>query len=53
MLSGQIIIKTQAEVKQAKLEEEQALFSHLIYEWLETKKRTWQPETYRKEKQSI
>lgn len=53
MLNGQIIIKTQAEVKQEKLEEEQALFSHLIYEWLETKKRTWQPETYRKEKQSI
>lgn len=53
MLSGQIAIKTQAEVKQDKLEEQQALFSHLIYEWLETKKRTWQPETYRKEKQSI
>jgi integrase len=53
MLNGKVEIKTQAEIKQLKLQEQNALFSNLIYEWLERKKLTWAPETYRKEKQSI
>lgn len=53
MTFGQVEIRTQTEAKKIKLNEEKALFSHLIYEWLEFKKKSWAPETYRKEKQSI
>lgn len=53
MSNGDIEVKTQAELNQIKVEEEQALFSHLIYEWVERKKLKWKPETYKKERQSI
>lgn len=53
MSNGDIEVKTQAELNQIKVEEEQALFSHLIYEWLDIKKDEWKPETFKKEKQSI
>lgn len=46
MLSGDIEIKTQAELKQIKLEEEKALFSHLVYEWLDIKKPVWAAENF-------
>jgi hypothetical protein len=39
MTLGEILIQTQVEIKKIQLEEEKALFSHLIYEWLERKSR--------------
>ena len=53
MTLGEILIQTQVEIKKIQLEEEKALFSHLIYEWLERKKQTWAADTYKKEKQSV
>ncbi|WP_180027698.1 tyrosine-type recombinase/integrase [Acinetobacter sp. YH16032] len=53
MLNGKVEIKTQAEVKQHKLQEQSELFSNLIYEWLDRKKLVWAADTYRKEKQSV
>lgn len=38
MSYGQVKIQTQAEAKKNRLIEEKALFSNLIYEWLERKK---------------
>ena len=53
MTLGEIPIQTQVEIKKIQLEQEKALFSHLIYEWLERKKQTWAADTYKKEKQSV
>lgn len=44
---------TKETIRAQQLEEEQALFSHLMDDWLNSKKPNWDAETFRKEKQSI
>jgi integrase len=53
MTSGEMPIRTQAEVKKIELDEQGGLFSYLMDEWLERKEQQWQVKTFKKEKRSI
>ncbi len=51
--SGEIQIVTRAErIKQAQHDESE-LFEYLMRDWIDTKKNTWEPTTFKKEVQSI
>lgn len=51
--SGELQIMTRSErLKQAQRDESE-LFENLMRDWIDTKKNTWEPETFKKEVQSI
>lgn len=51
--SGELQIVTRADRLKQAIREENELFEHLMWEWLDTKKMVWQQATFKKEVQSI